>query len=151
MLPCNLYIIYIICKCICIYIYSTVYILVALEHRTHSNTGFPCSSSVFPRTLEHMFLLPGCRLEHAEHTSEHTNTPRTPNTVQSQAPRTHSELRTRTRDQDIHISTRTPVLPKQLTFSNTVPNTTEHQPKHIFCLTLLRTSHKGLITHILNI
>ena len=106
-----------------------------LEHRTHSNTGFLCSSNVFPRTLEHMFLLPSCRLEHAEHTFEHTNTPRTPNTsntVQSQTPRTHSELSTRTRDQDIHISTSTAVLPKQLTFSNTVPNTTEHQPEHIF-------------------
>ena len=109
--------------------------LVALEHGTHSNTGFLCSSNVFPRTLEHMFLLPSCRLEHAEHTFEHTNTPRTPNTsntVQSQTPRTHSELSTRTRDQDIHISTSTAVLPKQLTFSNTVPNTTEHQPEHIF-------------------
>ena len=57
-----------------------IYILVALEHGTHSNTGFLCSSNVFPRTLEHMFLLPGCRLEHAEHTSEHTSTPRTRNT-----------------------------------------------------------------------
>ena len=108
-------------------IYIYIYILVALEHGTHSNTGFLCSSNVFPRTLEHMFLLPSCRLEHAEHTFKHTNTP-----VQSQTPRTHSELSTRTRDQDIHISTSTAVLPKQLAFSNTVPNTTEHQPEHIF-------------------
>ena len=93
----------------------TVRSLVALEHRTHSNTGFLCSSNVFHRTLEHMFLLPSCRLEHAEHLFEHTNTPRTPNTpntVQSQAPRTHSEFRTRTRDQDIHISASTAILPK---------------------------------------